>query len=381
MEYQVDCRWFSGYKPCRHKRGCVGCPHFAPVGQRIAILSLEAMGAVLRSTCLLPAIKRQFPDAHITWISLPQNSALLRNNSFIDRLIVLNESSQALVKYLHFDKLYAVDKSLAAGALAEEISAKEKYGFGLSRSGIIRPLNPEAHYQYEVGLDDSLKFFRNQKPETQQITETMALPWQRDPYILELTAEEKSEVSRRRQQLLAVAPGTQGIIGYNTGCSELFPYKKFTISRAKELIATWRRNFPNQVIALLGGGGGDQQRQQAMKAAFAADPLVVDTPCLEGLRSGILWEASVDLVFTGCTLGMHIAIALEKKVIAWFGVSCAQEVDLYDRGIKLKAEVSCTPCWKKSCTQTSKCFDQVSLAAVQEATAHLIGEKLSQLSS
>jgi heptosyltransferase-2 len=374
MEYQYNCRWFSGYKPCHFKRPCGGCPHFQEVQERIAIVSLEAMGAVLRSTCLLPAIKRRYPQSHITWITLAQNNALLAHNPYIDRLLIVNDTHQALLRYLHFDILYAVDKSLAAGALAEEISAEKKYGFGLTRQGVIRPLNPEAQYQYDVGLDDELKFFRNQKPETQQLTESMGLGWERDPYVLALTEEEKAEVATRRARMRASVPtGLRGIIGYNTGCSELFPYKKFTISRGIELIGRWRRNFPEHAIALLGGGALDQQRQAEMKAAFADDPLVINTPCSEGLRSGILWEATADMIFTGCTLGMHIAIALEKKILAWFGVSCAQEVDLYERGIKLQAEVGCAPCWKKRCEREVKCFDKVNLDQAVEATGRLMG--------
>jgi len=32
---------------------------------------------------------------------------------------------------------------------------------------------------------------------------------------------------------------------------------------------------------------------------------------------------------------MHAAVALEKYVIVWFGVSSAPEIELYDRGVKL----------------------------------------------
>ena len=124
-----------------------------------------------------------------------------------------------LIQSMKFDILYAVDKSAEAGAFAELIQAKEKFGLGVDENGIIRPLTPEADYQYAVGLDDNLKFFVNQKAETQQLTETMGLEWKRDPYILELTDQE-NEVSEWREKLLRES-GAEKIIGYNTGCSPL----------------------------------------------------------------------------------------------------------------------------------------------------------------
>ena len=369
MGYKFDCRLFSGYKPCQHKRSCDDCPHYDPVGKRIVIVSLEAMGAVLRSTCLLPAIKRRYQDSHITWITLKNTKPLLQNNPYIDKLMLVDPVRMPLIQSMKFDILYAVDKSAEAGAFAELIQAKEKFGFGVDENGIIRPLTPEADYQYAVGLDDNLKFFVNQKAETQQLTETMGLEWKRDPYILELTDQEKNEVSEWREKLLRES-GAEKIIGYNTGCSLLFPYKKFTIEKAVELIKAWRQEFPEYAVALL-GGPEDTQRQEEMKSHFLDDKKVINTPTTQGLRQGVKWMDTTDMVLSGCSLGLHIGIGLKKPAIAWFGVSCSQEIDLYDRGERIVADVSCTPCWKKSCDNTPKCYDRVELQKILSATHHI----------
>lgn len=380
MVYNEQCRWFSGYKPCKFKRSCEACPHYKPVKTRIAIISLEAMGAVLRSTCLLTPLIRMFPEAHITWVTLKQSAPLLANNHLIDRLICLGPGTSALLDHLEFDHIYGVDKSLEAGALVERMRAKKKWGFGLTPLGVIKPLNSSADYQYEVGLNDELKFYQNQKPETQQITETMGLKWERDSYILDLTIDEIMETKKRRELVLNVPivagqAKSIGIIGFNTGCSVLFPFKKFTVKRAIETIEHWRERFPQHSVILL-GGPEDHDRQLEMKAAFANDPYVFNSPCKSGLRSGILWMNVSDVVFSGCSLGMHMAIGLKKKVVAWFGVSCIQEIDLYDRGVKLQSEVSCSPCWKKTCSNEPKCFDQVQPQKVTEAIAGLLPSSL-----
>ena len=371
MAYNFDCRHFTGYKPCKFKRACEGCPHYDRVQTRVCIVSLEALGAVLRSTVLLEPIRKKYPGAHITWITYPSAKSLLDHNPNIDRLITVDGKNSQLFDQLEFDVLMAVDKGIEAGALAEQIKAKEKFGFGLSPMGVIVPFNTEANYQYDVGLDDQLKFKVNQKAETQQITESMAMPWQRDEYVLGLTDDEKLEIKNRRAKILQ--PGTKGIIGYNTGCSLLYPYKKFTVERSIEVIKMWRREFPDFTVALL-GGREDAERQTQMKEAFAHDPRVVNTPTGEGLRSGMLWMGAADMVLSGCSLGMHIAIALKKHVIAWFGVSCLQEVDLYDRGVRIQSEVGCSPCWRKSCTNEPKCFNRVEPDVIRDATSSILKE-------
>ena len=59
---------------------------------------------------------------------------------------------------------------------------------------------------------------------------------------------------------------------------------------------------------------------------------------------------------------MHLAIALKKYVIAWFGLSCWTEIDLYDRGLKLFNEsLECSPCWLRECPHDLKCRDLVDI--------------------
>ena len=69
-----------------------------------------------------------------------------------------------------------------------------------------------------------------------------------------------------------------------------------------------------------------------------------------------------DLVISGDSLGMHMAIALKKYIIVWFGLSCAAEIELYGRGEKLIPEgLECSPCWKKVCPFNLECIDMIDL--------------------
>ena len=89
---------------------------------------------------------------------------------------------------------------------------------------------------------------------------------------------------------------------------------------------------------------------------------VVNTPTRDGLRRGVCYENICDIVVTGDSFGMHLAIALKKYVIAWFGLSCWTEIDLFDRGVKLfNADLACSPCWRKDCPFNLECIQMVDL--------------------
>jgi heptosyltransferase-2 len=79
----------------------------------------------------------------------------------------------------------------------------------------------------------------------------------------------------------------------------------------------------------------------------------------------------MDVVITSDTLGMHLAIAAKKKIVALFGPTCPQEIDLYGRGAKLFKSVSCSPCYKQTCPD-AKCMKEILPGRVLEETRRLI---------
>jgi ADP-heptose:LPS heptosyltransferase len=365
--YAVDCRHFSGYKPCRHKRLCDGCPAYEARGTRILLINLDAMGDVVRTTALLPALKRRYPESHITWITLKNASPILQGNPYVDEVILYGPEAVLELEPRSFEVALNVDKSRRSGALVRRVRAAARYGFGVEENGAIVPLSPEAHYQYWTGLDDELKFYGNRKNEQEMLAETMGVGYRRDPYVLELSAEERAYVAGRRQAW-GLSPD-RVVVGLNTGCSELYPYKRLPVEYQAELVDLLWQRHPEIGLMLL--GGPEDVERNARIAATARAP-VVETPCTEGLRRGLQYMELADVVVTGDSLGMHLAIGLRKWVLAWFGLTCEQEIDLFDRGEKVLAKVACRPCWRRGCEEPVKCFERVDLGELASAADRLI---------
>lgn len=352
-----DCKRFTGYKPCFPDHNCWedGCKDNVPTGVKILIINLDAMGDVLMTTAQLPAIKRKFPESTVYWLTLINAAPLLFNNSLIDHVYIFNAESILILQQMKFDYVMNVDKSQTSCALLNTINGKNKLGFGLNGNGKIIPVNEGANYNYNLGMDDHLKFKVNKKTGQEYLAETFELDYKRDEYILELTNEEKNFIQNYKRKKRVSKKDK--IIGFNTGCSELYPNKKMTIDQHIYLV---KKLLKKKYKIILLGGPEDIDRNKEIYSHFKGK--IINTPTNEGLRKGICYESIPDVVVTGDSLGIHIAIGLKKFVIAWFGVSCWTEIDLYDRGIKLfQEDLACSPCWKKSCPYNLECIKMIDL--------------------
>lgn len=314
------------------------------MGTRILIVNLDALGTVLATTAQLPAIKHACPDSHITWITRGNALALLQNNLLIDHLVEWNDENRMVLLQQRFEIALNADKSRPAAGFMNLVNAESKRGFGLNANGAIIPLNAGAEYLYRLGVDDHFKFRVNRRSGNDMLGEAWEIDYRRDEYILQVTEAERAKGERWRRELgLSKA---DWVIGFNTGCSQLFSLKKLEIETQAAAIRQLAEIYPQAKFILL-GGREDTERNQRL--AELTGSFAIPTPTTLGLREGMILENLADLVVSGDSLGMHLAIALKKHVVAWFGLSCAAEIDLYDRGVKIIRDLPCAPCWKKVC--------------------------------
>ena len=200
--------------------------------------------------------------------------------------------------------------------MAELVPAGVKRGIGLSPYGTPYPFNPEAEYYFSLGLSDELKFERNEKTQHVLIAEALGLEYRGEKPILNLSDMERDygrDALRR-----AGWDGVQPVVGINTGAGLEFANKMMgagAILEAIDAISAARRGV---FIALLGGPG---EREKNSHLAQASRLRAVNTGTDHPLRgfAGII--AHCDVVLTGDTLAMHIAIALERGEVACMGLT------------------------------------------------------------
>lgn len=339
----------------------------------LLVVHLGALGAVVRSTSLLKAIKRKYPSSMVTWVTDAPAHHLLKNHPAIDRVLTTSESDLLQLGVLEFEVGLVIDKSLKAVGVLKRTQMDQVFGFMADpRNGAVLPATPAAQELWELGLNNHKKFFENEKAETQLMIEALELgEFRRDDYWLPLTANEERESMLRRQQWLTER-NKEIVIGLNTGCSPVIPYKKLTVDYHRLMIERILRHFPKAEVVLL-GGPEDTDRN----ALIAQGLPVISSETESGLRDGLISVAACDVIVTGDSLGMHMAISQKKQVIAWFGPTCAHEIDLYDRGFKILTKSPCSPCWKRTCEKNIMCYDQVSLEEIAHALESCCANSLS----
>jgi len=351
-----DCIHFKGETPCVFKRLCDGCPHVRPFGRKILLIKRAAMGDVLRTTALLPGLKRKYPDGSIFWVVDEESVDLLRANPLVDRIIPFAAEHLLQLAVERFEALICLDKDRGATALAEKVEARAKFGFGMNEHGGLIALNPAAEYALRLGIDDDLKFHKNAKTYQEIAAEAAEVEYRGDPYIFTLTDADRREAAEYfRKRRGPKRPR----IGLNTGAGSKFETKQWPPAHYRKLIRTLVRDFRADVYLL--GGGRERALNKSLEKAAAGR--VFNTGNDHSLRQFAGFVEAMDLVVSSDTLGMHIAIALGKPVVALFGPTCPQEITLYGRGAKLFAGVPCSPCYKSACPDMA-CMSDITPAQV-----------------
>lgn len=365
----TQCRYFTGYKPCGRSSVCDdSCQQQDIPVTRLLLIHLGALGAVVRSTALLAPLRRKFPKAHLTWVTDKPADQLLRSHPLIDRVLTTTESDLLALSVLEFDAAFVVDKSLKAVGVLKKTRADLVFGFTAdSTTGAILPATSAAEELWNLGLNDHQKFFINQKSEIQLTTEALELgPWSKDAPMLPLSSDENR--LRMERHRAWSENGRFQILGLNTGCSDVLPMKKWTVEGHRAFISQMLRHDFVKIVLL--GGPEDTARNLAIAEGLP----VILSPTTNGLRDGLTSVAACDAVVTGDSLGMHLAISQKIWTVAWFGATCAHEIELYGRGEAVLAKVDCGPCWKRACSKPVMCYDQVDFDEVETAVLKGLSE-------
>jgi len=364
-DVRLDCAHYRGEKPCSFRRECPACPHYAPQGTRILIVKLGAMGDALRTTPILPALKARHPESHITWVTDRASRPLLEGIPLIDRLCVLDFETRLALEAQRFHALYSFDKTPAAIALASRTAADVRKGFAMSPFGTLTVFDEDGLTALRLGLSDPFKFHENQRTYQDVLFEAAGIPYRGERYQLALSPEDR----RHAQEVLHRLPARprRKRVGLNTGCGDVFKTKQWPLESFSELAARLHREADADVLLL---GGPAEAEQNRVLAGSCAAP-VLDTGGRNPVKVFAALVEACDLVVASDTLAMHLAIAAGTPVVALFGSTCPQEIDLYGKGTRLFAGVDCSPCYRHTC-EAMTCMKAITPDQVFRALMELL---------
>lgn len=143
-------------------------------------------------------------------------------------------------------------------------------------------------------------------------------------------------------------------IGLNIGVGTKWPNKGWPIKNWIELITLLKKEKLN--LFLLGG----PDEQMTMNELSSRFKLVINTGFNNNIKEFAAIVNLCDVIITADTFALHVATALDKKIIAMFGPTSMAEVELYENGIKVQSTSECKCYYSKVCTERVSCMENIS---------------------
>jgi heptosyltransferase-2 len=372
-----DCKLFEGDRPCKPNKEygafCSNCSYFEkdearednfpeikyieyePVSNAdILIIKLDAVGDVLRTTSILPSLKKKYPESKITWITKSKSFPVLRDNPYINSIHVSEENLQYLYSR-NFDLAVNLDSGKESCSIMSRVQAQQKAGYTLI-NGLPFPLNEQANEWYLMGVNDIIKK-ENQKTYHTIIHEICALENINFCPILHI-----SEKNKQRAAAIKTVKGIdkfEDFVLINLGGGNRWQLKKWTKEGYAELINRLSEN-KNRAIGVIGGEEEKYFYDDVLK-------LLNDSENIIRLGYNNSTEDFINLiylsskVFTSDSLAFHIAAALEKYVVVIVGPTSYTELDVFGKGeIVYSDKVDCLVCYLNKCDKAINCMNTIS---------------------
>ena len=351
MNFNADCLHFKGHIPCKpHKKNgyhCDDCPAYEKVSKRILIIKLGAIGDVIRTTPLVVKFKKLYPNCKITWLTWTPD---VLPSSQIEEILKWDANSIMYAQHSSWDIAINLDKEKEAGALLKIVDAKEKFGFVL-KDNEIQPYNELAIHKFLTGMFDDVSK-ANTKSYLTEIFEICGMKHTGEPYLMD-THDDKNY----KWDL----PSGKKIIGLNTGCGGRWTTRLWSIDKWVELISILKKQQPNAEILLLGGEAEDarnkeiQERSGALYLGYFS------------LFQFINLVNQCELIITQVTMGMHITLALGKKIILMNNIFNPHEFDLFGKGEIVMPDKECKCFYRGSCVDGVSCMEQLPTQKIADA--------------
>lgn len=280
-----------------------------------ALSVTTSLGDVLRTTFIL----NYYKDWKVDWLVDKRAQQLLEYNKYINRIFAYNPSIVDELKEQSYDLVINLEKIPEACFLSDALNTKKRLGFGLKGYD----LHVKNYLNYIVGDSKLIEICRerNKKKLNQHcfqeiLAKVLHKTWKEERYILGY--KPKSNI--------------QYDIGFNWTTSNKWTNKSWPK-------AHWRK----------------------LETLLKDEYTISWQRGLSNIFNYIDWINSCRLIVTADTLGLHICLALGKRVIALFGPTSHREVYLYECGsyILPALDYKCIPCLKPICHKNKMCMEYI----------------------
>jgi heptosyltransferase-2 len=282
------------------------------------IRTTTSLGDVLRTTVILNFLKSE----DVSWLVDEKAYPLLADNPRIKRILIFNLESVLQLQRERFDTVINLEKGPGICAFSDSINAWRRFGFRFDDTEGIAQAYDGAEKVLSLCFDLEKKKGSHRHWQD-ALASMIGKRWEREEYIIGYKPKSSIKFD----------------IGFNWAVGDKWPNKA----------------WPNKYWKKLG---------TLLKKKYS-----ISWQCgLNNLYEYMDWINSCNMIVTNDSLGMHLAIALKKKIVALFGPTSSKEVYLYERGTKLlpRSPYKCIPCLASECFQKKNCMEFIKPEEVKD---------------
>jgi len=283
-----------------------------------------SLGDIIRTTIIL----HLFKNDRVTWLVTEEGLPLLAGNPYIGRIFIYNLTTILQLQSERFDVVVNLEKMPGICAFTDRVTAWRRYGFRFDAERGTAQAYERAYEALANSVDPELRKKTN-KHWVEILFEMLGAKYNGENYILgyKPKTEEKYDV------------------GFNIKVGRKWPDKAWSLENWKKL---------EEII----GNRHSISWQES----------------LDNIYGYIDWINSCRLLVTNDSLGLHLAIALKKKIVALFGPTSQKEITFFGLGIALKPPLNldCIPCFMPKCKYPDLCIDAITPEMVYKAINSLL---------
>ncbi|MDL1967143.1 MAG: lipopolysaccharide heptosyltransferase II [Deltaproteobacteria bacterium] len=345
---------------------------------KILVVKLSAIGDVIHTMPSLNAIRKHYPDAHITWLIEEAASSLVVGHEALDRVII-SKRKQWVKEILNpsclnnIKKVYRFVKELRDTEYDLIIDFQ-----GLLKSAVLIAL---ARGKRKTGFDKGMEHMEH----SYIFLNERILPVNMDNHALLRSLMLINALGIKSKEIEYKIPVSNYTRNITDKLLERHGIKNPGILAAINPVAKWKTKlWDNRKFALLADKLIEKYNASLIFTGSQSDRSTIDKimSCMSQSAVNLTGETTLKnlaalykktkFLISTDTGPMHMAAAVGTPVIALFGPTAPCRTGPFGSEHKiLRSGLDCSPCFKRQCS-TIDCMKQISVEQVMDAVDSIL---------
>ncbi len=338
---------------------------------RILIRAANWVGDAIMTTPVIRAVRKNYPQAHVTVLAKPWVIPVYENNPFVDEIMVYDNQGRhkfglgtlrlaSDIRQKGFDLAVLMQNAFEAAFLAFMAGIPERLGYNTDFRNLL--LNPGIAINPDLKKKHLIDYYVGILKGAGLETDGRAMD-----LFVDQSDRDKAHDMLKEEGLADGRP----LIGINPGATG-GTAKRWFPERYAELAARLADFFNTRVI-IFGGpadhGLGEEIREVSGRACS-------NMAGKTSLSQAFALIGRLDLFVTNDSGLMHAAAALDTPQVALVGSTDHIATAPSSRNaVMVRKEVGCNPCLKDECPTDHRCMDQLSVDMVMAACRKILNKK------